>query len=71
VIKVCLDDQCSEVAHFIERSEKHCRNCGKTMIAINWQTYEKKFADEYFQYDYRTGDFYRPLRAVATQSSLF
>jgi hypothetical protein len=62
VIKVCMNPMCDEVAHFIEKAEKRCRNCNTRMIAIDEKTYWAKYAENYFQYDYRTGDFYYPAR---------
>jgi hypothetical protein len=59
MIKVCINPNCEEVAHFIDKSETHCRNCGSRMLAINDKTYEEKYKSNFFQYDYRTGEIYR------------
>ena len=56
VIKVCINPQCSEVAHNIKKEETKCRNCDFKMVEINSETYVKKFALSFFQYDYSTGE---------------
>ena len=60
MIKVCTDPQCEEVAHNIEKDETRCRNCYGLMVEIDQSTYQKKFMDSYFQYDYSTGKLVRP-----------
>lgn len=38
------------------------------MIAIDEKTYWSKYAKNYFQYDYRTGDFFYPERSKDSRS---
>lgn len=52
MIKVCINPQCEEIAHNIDKNEKHCRNCDFIMVEINKDTYLKKFINNPFQYDY-------------------
>ena len=60
MIKVCIDPHCEEVAHNIEKSEKRCRSCGMKMVEINEKTYRDKFSNNFFQFDYQTGQYFRP-----------
>jgi len=60
MIKVCANPHCEEVAHNIDEKEKHCRSCGMRLLKINKQTYDLKFSNNWFQYDYQTGEFFRP-----------
>ena len=60
-IKVCIDPQCEEVAHNVSKNETRCRNCGMLMVEISKATYLKKFARNYFQYDYLTNEYHRPM----------
>jgi hypothetical protein len=60
MIKVCIDPQCEEVAHNCENKETHCRSCNGRLIAISVDQYSKKFKNNFFQYDYTTGELYRP-----------
>jgi hypothetical protein len=54
-IKVCIDPHCEAVAHNCDKKETGCRDCGMILVAIDLATYQKKFASNFFQYDYRTG----------------
>ncbi len=65
--KVCIDPHCEEVAHNIEKKETRCRNCGMLMVEIDQKTYLQKFASNYFQYDYQTGEIYRPRAGVQVE----
>lgn len=55
MIKICPNPHCSEIAHNIEKTETHCRNCDAVMVAINDKTYREKFIHDPLQFDYRTG----------------
>lgn len=59
MIKVCPDPHCEAVYHFAEKQDRYCLDCGGTIKKINESTYFKKFANNWFQYDYRTGDVWR------------
>ncbi len=61
MIKVCIDPMCDEVAHNCEQSEKRCRSCDMKLVTINQATYWKKYSMNFFQYDYQTGNLYRPV----------
>jgi hypothetical protein len=52
VLKVCVDPNCEEIAHNIDKKETRCRNCNCLMVEINKETYRSKFIENYFQYDY-------------------
>lgn len=62
LIKVCPDPHCDAVYHNIPKSYTKCDDCGGRVILINEQTYWKKFANNFFQYDYPTMEFYRPVK---------
>lgn len=59
-IKVCIDPHCEEVAHNCDKKETRCRSCGGRLIAITKKQYWKKFRANFFQYDYVTGQLYKP-----------
>lgn len=59
MIKVCPNPHCDAVYHKCKKSDKACKDCGFTIKRINQVTYDKKFADRFFQYDYQTMDYYR------------
>ncbi len=54
-LKVCIDPGCEEVAFNIDKKETRCRNCNGRLVEINQKTYDKKFINNFFQYDYRDG----------------
>ena len=56
MIKVCSDDCCSAVYHNIPKKKKRCDNCDSRLVLINEKTYIKKYINEFFQYDFRTGE---------------
>jgi len=62
MIKVCVDPQCNEVAHNCDFKEKRCRTCNGSLIRINAETYLKKFKNLFFQFNYETGEYYRPQK---------
>jgi hypothetical protein len=59
LIKVCGDPQCEAIWHNIPKSETKCQDCGGSLIIINEETYEKKYIDNFFQYDFPTLAYYR------------
>lgn len=60
IIKVCPDPGCEAVYHNCPTKQTHCIDCGGWIKKINEETYWKKFADKFFQYDFLTGQYYRP-----------
>ena len=60
VIKVCPDPHCEAVYHGCPKNITHCPDCGGNIIAINEDTYWKKFSDNWFQYDFNTMEYHRP-----------
>ena len=64
IIKVCGDPGCDAVWHNVPKDEKHCKDCGGTIKMINQETYLKKFADSFFQYDFNSHDYYRPEKEI-------
>ena len=60
IIKVCPDPQCEAVWHNIPKKHTRCNDCDGRVMHINEETYWKKFANNYFQYDFETGEIYRP-----------
>jgi hypothetical protein len=72
MIKICPNPNCSEVYHNCKVTDKKCKNCGCRIMKINNETYRKKFSWLYWQYDYQTGQLYRPdTKIVNNQLSLF
>ena len=59
--KVCIDPGCEEVPHNIEKKETRCRTCNGILVRINAETFEKKFAQNFFQFNYATGDQIKPI----------
>ncbi len=70
MIKICVDPYCEEIAHNIDKSEKRCRTCNGSMIRINDKTYNAKFSKHHFQYDYKTGHYFRSNVIVNSQTTL-
>lgn len=52
MIKVCGDPHCEAVYHEIPKEVTKCNDCGGTLKMINENTYQKKYANWYFQYIY-------------------
>lgn len=61
MIKLCVDPHCDAIFHNIPRAVTRCSDCNGRIIIINEETYRKKFQYNWFQYDYHTGEYYRPL----------
>jgi hypothetical protein len=60
VTKICPDPQCEAVWHKCPKKNTHCLDCGGNIIQINEKTYNKKFKNSFFQYDFKTHEYYRP-----------
>lgn len=56
LIKVCGDPQCEAVWHNIPKEHTTCNDCGGRVMLINEITYKKKYINNFFQYDFLTGD---------------
>jgi len=63
-IKVCPDPQCEAIFHNCPKNLTKCKDCGGWIIAINEDTYWKKFAKSFFQYDYASHKYYYPKPKV-------
>lgn len=61
VIKVCPNPGCEAVYHNCPKKHTKCNDCGGHIMFINEDTYKKKFSNNWFQYDFETGEYYRPL----------
>lgn len=70
MIKVCIDPGCEEVAHNCSKEETRCRSCAGILVAITEQQYWKKFSANFFQYDYLTGNFYKPNKMTIDTNKL-
>lgn len=64
IIKVCINPQCEEVAHNIEKKETRCRNCNFMLVEINYKQYQKKFFHSPFQIDYSTGNIFKHQTSI-------
>lgn len=64
VLKVCINPHCDAVAHNCLKKETHCRDCDLGLVEIDKETYQKKYINNYFQYDYSndTGDIVTPAK---------
>ncbi len=62
VIKVCPDPSCEAVYHNCYIKHTRCNDCGGRIMKINETTYWKKFSNNWFQYDFITGEYYRPVK---------
>ncbi len=51
-LKVCINPHCDAVAHNCNKKETHCRDCDSGLVEINKGTYQEKYINNYFQYDY-------------------
>lgn len=62
LIKVCVEPGCESVYHNCDFKVKKCEFCGGSIKMINQETYFKKFSDRFFQYDQKTGEYFRPKK---------
>lgn len=60
LIKVCADPCCDAVFHNCPVKHTRCNDCGGWLIKINEDTFWKKYANNWFQYDFETGKYFRP-----------
>lgn len=69
MIKVCGDPGCGAIWHNIPKQVTKCSDCNGTVKSINESTYQKKFSNNWFQYDYTTGEYHRPLQSKHTNTN--
>lgn len=62
LVKVCPDPKCEAVYHNCPKEHTRCNDCGGNIIQINKDTFWKKFSMNWFQYDFLTGEYYRPQK---------
>lgn len=62
IIKVCGNPNCEAIYHNCPAKETKCKDCGGRLIKINEKTYKSKYSNNFFQYDFTTGQYYRPLQ---------
>lgn len=60
-IKVCPNSSCSAIYHNVPKNHTKCKDCDGWLIEINQETYWKKHALEWFQYDFETEEYFRPV----------
>jgi hypothetical protein len=60
LIKVCPDPGCEAVWHRVPKSYTKCNDCGGRIMLINETTYWSKFSNNWFQYNFLTGEIFRP-----------
>jgi hypothetical protein len=68
LIKVCPAPGCEAVWHNIPKSYTKCNDCGGRVMLINKETFWKKFSKNWFQYDFETGEYFRPQKPVVQLS---
>lgn len=61
-IKICPDPGCEAVYHNCPIKHTRCNDCNGNLRLINEETYWKKFSNNWFQYDFNTGKYYRPIK---------
>ncbi len=64
LIKVCPNPNCDAVYHNVPKKETHCKNCNGNIMIVNEDTYWKKFATNYFQYEFETEEYFRPVKKM-------
>ncbi len=69
IIKVCPDPGCESVWHYCPIKHTKCNDCGGRIMKINEDTFWKKFSKNWFQYNFETGEYFRPLK-IEPQLSL-
>lgn len=69
LIKICGDPHCHAIWHNCPRKHTRCNDCDGRLIIINEKTFWKKFSENWFQYDFTTGEYFRPV--VKKQLTLF
>ena len=63
LVKVCPDPGCEAVWHNIPQAYTKCNDCGGRVMLINENTYWNKFSNKWFQYDFETGNYFRPQKS--------
>jgi hypothetical protein len=71
LIKKCPDPFCDAIFHNCKISDKKCKNCGGSIKMISVDTFQKKYVNWYFQYDYLNENYYRPNYNKYIQQELF
>lgn len=62
LIKVCPNPNCEAVWHNIIKKHTKCNDCATNIIIVNEKTYWKKFSNNWFQYDFISGNIFRPIK---------
>jgi len=70
-VKICGNPHCDAIWHNIPKKITRCKNCNGNIIIINEKTYNKKFKNNFFQYDYETDEYYRIIKNEFIQLTLF
>lgn len=68
LIKVCPDPGCEAVWHNCPKKHTKCNDCGGNIMQINEDTFWKKFSNNWFQYDFETGEYFRPQKPIVQLS---
>ena len=64
LIKICGDPGCEAIFHNIPKSQTRCNDCNGRLIEINEDTFWNKYSKNYFQYDFISNEYFRPVKAV-------
>ncbi len=61
-IRICPNPHCEAVYHNVEEKKDclKCFDCTTKLIRVNEKTYNSKFKDNWFQYDFNTQEYFRP-----------
>jgi hypothetical protein len=60
LIKKCPNNTCDSIYHNCKELDKKCKNCGGSIKMINKETFQKKYVEWFFQFDYQTENYFRP-----------
>jgi hypothetical protein len=61
LIKICGNPHCDAIYHNIPKKHTKCLDCGGNLKIINEKTYWKKYSKYWFQYDFITLKYFRPI----------
>ena len=62
LIKICGNPHCDAIFHNIPKKHTKCLDCGGNLKIINEKTYWKKFSNYWFQYDFLTQEYFKPIK---------
>ena len=58
--KVCPNPNREAIWHNIPKSYTKCNDCGGNVMLINEDTFWRKFSNNWYQYNFEDGQYFRP-----------